>query len=134
MADTKYNHLRNGTLHGGVTIGWSIQENDTLVTAVAICSEKDRFCKAEGRTIVDQRIADAVGNPEDVKSKFVAVVTLDEVRAFLYENPESVFPLLNRDATLRAIESITLRDFNYNTLAFVTQGVFDESVHYAKCI
>ena len=124
--DTKYNHLRNGTLHGGATIGWSIQDDDTLITAVAICSEKDRFCKREGRTIVDQRIANVIAKPEDEKSKFVAVVTLDEVRAFLYENSERVFPVLNRDASLQAIESVTLRDFNYNTLAFITSGVFDE--------
>jgi hypothetical protein len=124
--DTKYNHLRNDSLYGGVTIGWSIQdEDDSLVAALAVCSDKDRFCKAEGRKIVDTRIANAILSPED-KSKFVVTVTIDEVRAFLYENSERVFPVLNRDASLHAIESITLRDLNYNTLAFVTQGVFDE--------
>jgi hypothetical protein len=124
--DTKYNHLRNDSLYGGATIGWSIQdEDDSLVTALAVCSDKDRFCKAEGRKIVDTRIANAILSPED-KSKFVVTVTIDEVRAFLYENSERVFPVLNRDASLHAIESITLRDLNYNTLAFVTQGVFDE--------
>jgi hypothetical protein len=124
--DTKYNHLRNDSLYGGATIGWSIQdEDDSLVTALAVCSDKDRFCKAEGRKIVDTRIANAILSPED-KSKFVVTVTIDEVRQFLYENSERMFPVLNRDASLYAIESITLRDLNYNTLAFITQGVFYE--------
>jgi hypothetical protein len=124
--DTKYNHLRNGTLYGGATIGWSIQDDDTLITALAKCNNVDRFVKSEGRVIVDMRINNYIANPEKNTSKYVAVVTLDEVRAFLYENSERVFPVLNRDATLRAIESVTMRDFNYNTHAFITQGVFDE--------
>jgi hypothetical protein len=124
--DTKYNHLRNGSLYGGATIGWSIQDDDDLlIAALAVCSDKDRFCKAEGRKIVDTRIANAILSPED-KSKFVVTITIDEVRAFLYENADRVFPVLNRDAALYAIESITLRDLNYSTLAFITQGVFDE--------
>jgi hypothetical protein len=125
--DTKYNHLRSSdSLYGGATIGWTIQEeDDSLITAIAVCSEKDRFCKAEGRKIVDTRIKNIILSPED-KSKFVAIVTLDEVRAFLYENSSNAFPVLNHDAALQAIELLTLNDLNYNTLEFITLGVFEE--------
>jgi hypothetical protein len=50
--------------YGGATIAFDV-EDDVLYFTAAMCSRKDRFCKAQGRLIASGRLRKALENRGD---------------------------------------------------------------------
>lgn len=66
--EVKYRHLRTVAVNtktgdvincynlGGATVAYRELDAETIIYAVAICSEKDNYCKKTGRTIATGRL------------------------------------------------------------------------------
>jgi len=68
MSTIKFIHVRNGTHFGGMTVAYAVHD-DQLHYNIAICSDKDHYCKAIGRNIAAGRLttsfAVAIPLPKD---------------------------------------------------------------------